>query len=232
MSDGHPKVMPGGAEGDGLAYDFSSRDITMSGISNIPHPRNEPVLSYAPGHAGASRPQGGARRGRRAGDRDPRRGRRPRGPDRRSRTTWSRPIVIGGCWRRVHQADGDTIAAAVKAAVEAQRDWGHWRFEDRAAVFLKAAELLATAHRQLAQRRDHAGPEQDGLPGRDRQRLRADRLPALQRALRRADLPGAAGVVAGGAGTGSITGRSRGSSTPSRRSTSRPSAATCRPRRP
>ena len=49
----------------------------------------------------------------------------------------------------MHQADGDTISAAVKAAVEAQRDWGHWRFEDRAAVFLKAAELLATAHRQL-----------------------------------------------------------------------------------
>ncbi|MGH7534184.1 MAG: aldehyde dehydrogenase family protein, partial [Gemmatimonadales bacterium] len=33
--------------------------------------------------------------------------------------------------------------------VEAQRDWGHWRFEDRAAVFLKAAELLAGRHRQL-----------------------------------------------------------------------------------
>ena len=33
--------------------------------------------------------------------------------------------------------------------MEAQRDWGHWRFEDRAAVFLKAAELLATTHRQL-----------------------------------------------------------------------------------
>jgi 1-pyrroline-5-carboxylate dehydrogenase len=50
---------------------------------------------------------------------------------------------------KVHQADRATIEAAVKAAVEAQRDWGHWRFEDRAAVFLKAAELLATAHRQL-----------------------------------------------------------------------------------
>jgi hypothetical protein len=28
MSDGHPKVMPGGADGDGLAYDFSSWGIT------------------------------------------------------------------------------------------------------------------------------------------------------------------------------------------------------------
>ena len=42
-----------------------------------------------------------------------------------------------------------TIEAAVKSAVEAQKDWGHWRFEDRAAVFLKAADLLATTHRQL-----------------------------------------------------------------------------------
>src|SRR6185312_2581476 len=36
-----------------------------------------------------------------------------------------------------------------KAAVEAPRDWGHWRFEDRAAAFLKAADLLATTWRQL-----------------------------------------------------------------------------------
>ena len=50
---------------------------------------------------------------------------------------------------KVHQADRKTIDAAITAAVEAQRDWGNWRFEDRAAVFLRAAELLATRHRQL-----------------------------------------------------------------------------------
>ena len=62
-------------------------------------------------------------------------------------------MVFPHCHRRVlakvHQADGATIASATKAAVEAQRDWAHWRFEDRAAVFLKAADLLATAHRQV-----------------------------------------------------------------------------------
>ena len=42
------------------------------------------------------------------------------------------------------------------------------------------------------QRRDDAGPEQDGLPGRDRRRLRAHRLLALQRALRPPDPAGAA----------------------------------------
>jgi 1-pyrroline-5-carboxylate dehydrogenase len=50
---------------------------------------------------------------------------------------------------RAPQADRATMTAAVKAAVEAQRDWAGLRFEDRAAVFLRAAELLATTHRQL-----------------------------------------------------------------------------------
>ena len=48
MSDGHPKVMPGGAEGDGYAYDFPSRGITDERHLQHPHPRNEPVLSYGP----------------------------------------------------------------------------------------------------------------------------------------------------------------------------------------
>jgi 1-pyrroline-5-carboxylate dehydrogenase len=58
---------------------------------------------------------------------------------------------------RVHQADAATIDSAVRAAVEAQRDWAHWRFEDRAAVFLKAAELLATTHRALVNAATMAG---------------------------------------------------------------------------
>ncbi|HEY3011482.1 MAG TPA: L-glutamate gamma-semialdehyde dehydrogenase [Gemmatimonadales bacterium] len=120
----------------------------MSSTWNTPTPRNEPVLSYAPGSperkalkealsAVGSRPAdipavvGG----------------------REVRTGVTHDVVSPHCHRRVlaktHQADRSTIDAAVKAAVEAQREWGHWRFEDRAAVFLKAAELLATTHRQL-----------------------------------------------------------------------------------
>jgi 1-pyrroline-5-carboxylate dehydrogenase len=61
-------------------------------------------------------------------------------------------VISPHCHARVlatlHQADGATIDAAVNAAVEAQRDWSHWRLEDRAAVFLKAADLLATRWRQ------------------------------------------------------------------------------------
>ena len=120
----------------------------MSGTSNIPLPRNEPVLGYAPGS-----PERAALKSAltAVGSRQP-----------------DIPAVVGGkevrtgvthdvasphCHRRIlaraHQADRATIDAAVKAAVEAQRDWGHWRFEDRAAVFLRAAEILATTHRQL-----------------------------------------------------------------------------------
>jgi 1-pyrroline-5-carboxylate dehydrogenase len=120
----------------------------MSGTWNIPIPRNEPVLSYAP-----ASPERAALKtalsavGSRRSDIPAVVG------GREVRTGLTQDVVSPHCYRRVlaktHQADRGTIDAAVKAAVEAQRDWGHWRFEDRAAVFLRAAELLATTHRQL-----------------------------------------------------------------------------------
>jgi 1-pyrroline-5-carboxylate dehydrogenase len=120
----------------------------MSGIFNIPRPRNEPVLGYAPGSperaalkaalgsVGSEQPEiplviGG----------------------RHIRTGDTHDVVSPHCHARVlakaHQADTGAIEAAVTAAVEAQRDWAHWRFEDRAAVFLKAADLLAGRWRQV-----------------------------------------------------------------------------------
>ena len=50
---------------------------------------------------------------------------------------------------RAHLATADTVRAAAKSAIESQRDWAALRFEDRAAVFLRAAEMLATTHRAL-----------------------------------------------------------------------------------
>jgi len=120
----------------------------MSGTANIPSPQNEPVLSYAPGSperaalkaalatVGAQRPDVPAIVG-----------------GREVRSGVTHPVVSPHCHGRVlatvHQAAPATITAAMDAAAEAQRDWGHWRFEDRAAVFLKAADLLAASHRQL-----------------------------------------------------------------------------------
>jgi 1-pyrroline-5-carboxylate dehydrogenase len=46
-----------------------------------------------------------------------------------------------------HRASPATIDQAITAAKEAAKDWANWAWEDRAAVFLKAAELLATTWR-------------------------------------------------------------------------------------
>jgi len=120
----------------------------MSGTANIPLPRNEPVLTYAPGtpERAALKAALSAVGGEKT-DIPVVVGGKP------IRTGETHDVVSPHCHQRVlarvHQADGATIEAAVKSAVEAQKDWGQWRFEDRAAVFLKAADLLATTHRQL-----------------------------------------------------------------------------------
>ena len=82
-----------------------------------------------------------------------------------------------------------------------------------------------------AQRRDDARPVEDGVPGRDRRGVRADRLLALQRRVRAGAATASSRSARTASGTRSSTGRSRASSTRSRRSTSPRSAATCRPRR-
>jgi 1-pyrroline-5-carboxylate dehydrogenase len=44
-----------------------------------------------------------------------------------------------------HKAGIKETEAAVKAAMEARREWASWSFEDRAACFLRAADLLTTS---------------------------------------------------------------------------------------
>jgi 1-pyrroline-5-carboxylate dehydrogenase len=46
-----------------------------------------------------------------------------------------------------HMAGPEHVQQAIAAAVEAWREWGSWAWEDRAAVILRAAELLATSWR-------------------------------------------------------------------------------------
>ena len=120
----------------------------MSGTPNIPPPRNEPILSYAPG--------------------TPERATLKAELARLSGEVADIPAIVGGknicsgdmldvtsphrhgqVIARAHLATADTVRAAAKSAIEAQYDWAAMRFEDRAAVFLRAADMLATTHRAL-----------------------------------------------------------------------------------
>src|SRR4029450_8779121 len=47
-----------------------------------------------------------------------------------------------------HAADPEHVQEAIAASTAAAREWASWRWEDRAAIFLRAAELLTTTWRQ------------------------------------------------------------------------------------
>ncbi|MFQ5890250.1 MAG: L-glutamate gamma-semialdehyde dehydrogenase [Gemmatimonadota bacterium] len=53
------------------------------------------------------------------------------------------PHDHGHILARAHRAGTEETHAAIEAAREAWREWSAWSWEDRAAVFLRAAELLA-----------------------------------------------------------------------------------------
>ncbi len=112
----------------------------------VPTPSNEPVKSYAPGS-----PERAELKARLAS---------------MSKERVDIPIIIGGKEIRTgktqqsvmpfdhghvladwHVAEPKHIKQAMAAALAARREWSAWPWEDRAAVLLKAAELLATSHR-------------------------------------------------------------------------------------
>jgi len=116
--------------------------VTAPGIFRPPPPVNEPVLGYAPGSPERASLQ--LRLERMKSER----------PD--------VPLVIGGEEVRtgttreavmphkkehvladVHQGGAAEVERAIGAAAEAWEDWHRLPWEDRAAVFLRAAELLA-----------------------------------------------------------------------------------------
>jgi 1-pyrroline-5-carboxylate dehydrogenase len=118
----------------------------VSGIRRVPTPVNEAVKSYAPGSP--ERAELKARLKQMASERI------------------EIPLIIGGQEVRTgelaqavmphdhkhvladwHKAGREDVLRAVESAREAQVEWANWPWEDRAAVLLRAAELLATRWR-------------------------------------------------------------------------------------
>ena len=114
----------------------------LDAVVSVPPPRNEPVLDYAPG--------------------SPERLRLKAALAKVASEVVEIPCVIGGervttgkmievvmphrhrhVIARVHCADAALAERAVNAALDARREWATMRWEARAAVFLRAAELLA-----------------------------------------------------------------------------------------
>jgi 1-pyrroline-5-carboxylate dehydrogenase len=118
----------------------------FAGRRHVPRPENDPNLSYAPGTP--ARAELKARLKKMADE------------------TVDIPIIIGGKEIRsgttersvmphkhgqalgnFHKASPEHVRQAASAAVCARKEWSSWSFDDRAAVFLRAAELLTTTWR-------------------------------------------------------------------------------------
>ncbi|HLO98657.1 MAG TPA: L-glutamate gamma-semialdehyde dehydrogenase, partial [Fimbriimonas sp.] len=116
------------------------------GNFRYPLPINEPVLTYGPG--------------------TPEKARLKEVLAELKSTTIDAPMYIGG--KEVHtdkkgemrppherahllgtfsQGDASHVQAAIKAALEAREAWSNMAWEERAAIFLKAADLIATKYR-------------------------------------------------------------------------------------
>jgi 1-pyrroline-5-carboxylate dehydrogenase len=118
----------------------------MNGRLNVPIPTNEPARSYAPGT-----PERDSIKARLAS---------------MESEQVDIPLIIDGKEIRTgstsnavmphrhshvlatsHRGGADEIKSAIKAATDAHHEWSSTRWEDRASIFLTAAELLATTWR-------------------------------------------------------------------------------------
>jgi len=123
-----------------------SNGFGFSGTRVVPPPVNEPVKAYAPGSPEKVELKESLRS--------------------MAAERMEIPVIIGGKEVRTgdlaravmphdhghvladwHKASPRHVQQAIDAALEARREWASWPWEDRAAVFLKAAELLATSWR-------------------------------------------------------------------------------------
>jgi 1-pyrroline-5-carboxylate dehydrogenase len=119
---------------------------SLSGRIRVPHAVNEPVRSYAPGT-----PERAELKARLASMSTERVDIPVVIDGERIRTDQTDYAVMPHDYRHIlgdwHKAERTHVEHAIDAALRAQREWARWPFEDRAAVFLKAAELLSTTWR-------------------------------------------------------------------------------------
>ncbi|HVH39543.1 MAG TPA: L-glutamate gamma-semialdehyde dehydrogenase [Gemmatimonadaceae bacterium] len=117
-----------------------------NGVRQLPPPVNEPVRNYAPGSAERAELQSRLKRME---------GERPEIPvviDRREIRGGATVCAVSPHKHRhvtanVHQATAEDVNAAIASGQRAWKEWSEWTWEERAAVFLKAADLLASTHR-------------------------------------------------------------------------------------
>ncbi|HTE19224.1 MAG TPA: L-glutamate gamma-semialdehyde dehydrogenase [Armatimonadota bacterium] len=120
----------------------------INAIARVPPPQNEPILSYAPNAPERTALQAALQR--MASERP------------------EIPVIIGGKQIRtgktdtvrmphkhshvlatLHEADASHVEQAIQNALSVKDEWARMPFPERAAIFLRAAELLATRYRPL-----------------------------------------------------------------------------------
>ncbi len=131
----------------------------------------------------------------------------------------------------LRSATHEDARAAVDAAMAAAPAWRAMSFDDRAAIFLKAADLLAGPWRATLNAATMLGQSKTAIQAEIDSACELIDFWRFNVSLRPADLRRAADLQRPACGTAPTTGRSRASSTRSRRSTSPRSRATCRPLR-
>jgi 1-pyrroline-5-carboxylate dehydrogenase len=119
-----------------------------NGIFTVPIPRNEPVLAYTPGSP--ERKTLRAELDRMAGEVIEI---TPRIGGRRVATGRTAEAVMPHDHRHVlavwHKAGASEVQRAIDAAAAAHREWSRMPWQERAAIFLRAADLLAGPHRMI-----------------------------------------------------------------------------------
>jgi 1-pyrroline-5-carboxylate dehydrogenase len=122
--------------------------VVLNGIPIMPRPKNEPVFGYGPG--------------------SPERAKLKAALAELSSRELEIPLVIGGKEVRTgkmgdcvmphahqhrlatyHQAGPEEVEAAIEAALAARQEWANMPWEQRAGIFMKAAEILSNEKRYL-----------------------------------------------------------------------------------